>query len=178
MMNKNEHEAKHIDTTVEKHPAPYYSFYSKVLNKPFDTLAALDVAEKKYYAERDEKEKAALTKKEDAKKVEDAFKQLNAERKTYKAKKAELLQAYSDGLTSVHKAYEDALTTIDDKLREAEKTYQASLKEFTDKYKEGFHLTLKDGDFETTIEAGSSNKKVAPWTFDNSLFNLFNHFFL
>ena len=49
---------------------PSYGFYSKLLNKPFDSLSELMAAEKVYNDERALKEEKALAKKADAKKVE------------------------------------------------------------------------------------------------------------
>jgi hypothetical protein len=50
---------------------------------------------------------------------------------------------------------------VHDKLAAAEAAYEAALKEFTEKYPEGYHLTLKDGDFETTISSKTSKSDVA-----------------
>ena len=58
-----------------------YSYYSRVLEKPFDSLDELASAEATYYEALKAKEDKATQKKADAKVVEDAFKQLNATRK-------------------------------------------------------------------------------------------------
>ena len=53
-----------------------YGYYSKLLNKPFDTLDELKQAEDAYHKANEEKIKLAEEKREDAKKVEDAYKHL------------------------------------------------------------------------------------------------------
>ena len=58
-------------------------------------------------------------------------------------------------------------------LAKAEKAYSTALKEFTEKYSEGFHLTLKDGDVETVITSTTSDTTAKPVkTYD--LFNVFD----
>ena len=130
-----------------------YGFYSNVLKKPFEKLDDLKKAEEVYFAEQKAKEAKAAAKKTDAMKVEEAFKALNAARKTYKEKLSQLTKEYSDELTRLKEAFEFGKKDIHTKLAEAETGYSNALKVFTNKYPEGFHLTLKDGDFETTISS-------------------------
>ena len=132
-----------------------YGFYSKVLNKPFDSVAELREAEAQYYAEQKAKEDKAAQKKADAQKVEDAFKALNAARKEYKEELTTLTTEYSEELEHLKKAFELGKKDITDKLAAAEDVYSTALKEFTDKY-ENYHMTLKDGDFETTISGSKT----------------------
>lgn len=134
-----------------------YSFYSRVLEKPFDTVEELQAAEQEYYDKLKAKEDKAAQKKADATRVEDAFKALNTARKIYKEALAQLTTEYSEALTNLKDAFELGREDIKKALATAEDTYAAALKEFTDKYPEGYHLTLKDGDFETTISSQSSN---------------------
>ena len=133
-----------------------YGFYSRVLQKPFDTLSELMAAEDKYFAEQKAKEDKTAKKKADAQKVEETFKALNAARKAFKEDLAQLTEEYSEELTTLKKAYELGKKDIRDKLATAEANHEAAIKEFNDKYPEGYHMTLKDGDFETTIERKTS----------------------
>lgn len=133
-----------------------YGFYSNILKKPFERLEDLKKAEYVYQEELKAKEERAAAKKADAQKVEDAFKALNAARKTYKEKLGQLTTEYSEALTELKKAYDLGKKDITSKLAEAEDAYSKALKEFTDAHPEGYHITLKDGDFETTI-SGKSN---------------------
>lgn len=135
-----------------------YSYYSRVLNKPFDSIEDLKDAEQKYYDELKAKEDKAAQKKADANKVEDAFKALNAERKAYKDNLATITKEYSESLEHLKNAYELGKKDIHNKLAAAEESYSKALKEFTEKYPEGYHLTLKDGDFETTISSQVSSE--------------------
>ena len=151
-----------------------YGFYSNVLKKPFENLAELKRAEEVYYAELKAKEDKASKKKEDAKKVEDAFKALNTARKEYKEKLNQLTTEYSEALTNLKNAFDLGKKDITSKLSAAEDTYAKALKEFTDKYKEGYHLTLKDSDFETTISGSCKTNNTAN---TDHIFNIFDLMF-
>ena len=153
-----------------------YGFYSKVLNKPFDSLSELMAAEDAYFAEQKAKEEKVSQKKADALKVEDAFKALNTARKEYKEKLTQLTQEYADELTHLKEAFDLGKQDIHNVLAAAEDAYSAALKEFTDKYKEGYHLTLKDSDFETTI-SGSHTTTPASKKVDTDFYKLFDLLF-
>lgn len=137
--------------------ADTYLYYSKVLNEPFESVTELKEAEEAYYAKLKVKADKALQKKDDAKKVEDAFKNLNAARRTYKENIISLTTQYGENLNKLKADFEADKVSLQDRLAKAEETYKKALKEFNDKY-DSFHLTLKDGDFETTIS--SSHTKL------------------
>lgn len=141
--------AKNTADTVQQ----TYSYYSRVLKTPFDSLEELKNAEATHYAELKAKEDKAAQKKSDAQKVEGAFKALNAARKNYKEELEAITHEYSENLTRLKKSFEKAKAEVHESLAAAESNYSAALKEFTEKYPEGYHLTLKDGDFETTISS-------------------------
>jgi hypothetical protein len=149
-----------------------YSYYSRVLEKPFDSIDELKKAEAVYYAEQKAKEDKAAAKKADARKVEEAFKILNTTRRTYKESVLALTEKYSNDLKKLKETFEADKKEIHDILASAEEAYAVALKAFTDKYPEGFHLTLKDGDFETTISGHSANREPV-----DALTNLFNFMF-
>jgi predicted nucleic acid-binding Zn-ribbon protein len=138
-----------------------YMYYSTVLKEPFKSVEELAEAEEAYYAKLKAKEDAATQKKADAQKVEDAFKALNAARKTYKEDINELTKVYSQGLADLKEKFENSRKAIKETLAKAEDDYAKALKAFIDKYPEGYHLTLKDGDFETTISGQSSGSNKA-----------------
>jgi chromosome segregation ATPase len=138
-------------------------FYSEKLDKLFETEKELVAAEKTAEKAAAEKAKKAEAKKAEAKKVEDAFKALNAARKAYKEEMAQLTKDYSKELDTLKKAFELAKKDIQNKLAEAEDNFAKAHKEFTDAHPEGYHLTLKDGDFETTI-SGSGNRSTDLYT--------------
>lgn len=151
-----------------------YGFYSKLLQKPFDSLSELKAAEEVYISEQKAKEDKVAQKKAEAKKVEDAFKTLNAARKAYKEDLSQLTKEYAEKLESLKKAFELGKQDIRNTLAAAEDAYDGALKEFTAKHPEGFHLTLKDGDFETTI----SNKVATTGNVDpNAIANIFDLLF-
>ena len=160
---------------------PAYGFYSRILNKPFDSVAELREAEAAYFAEQKAKEDKVAQKKADAQKVEDAFKALNAARKIYKESLTQLTKEYSEELTNLKKAFELGKKDCQDKLAAAEEAYSKALKEFTEKH-DTFHLSLKGDDFETTIS--SSNGKIQDAKKAEvrdpgqvNLFNIFDLFF-
>lgn len=142
----------------EKTTAPDqdFSYYSKVLKQPFDTLKDLIDAEKVYFDKLKVKEDAAAKKKSDAAKVEEAFKTLNIARKAYKEGLKSLTEHYTVDLQKLKSDFEASKLEIHNLLASAEDAYSTILKAFIDKYPEGYHLTLKDGDFETTISGGAT----------------------
>lgn len=156
---------------MKKDKMQNYMYYSTVLKEPFETVEALAEAEEAYYAKQKAKEDAATQKKADAQKVEDAFKALNAARKSYKEDIATLTKEYAESMDKLKKAYELGTKDIKSKLATAEEAYSEALKEFTAKYDQ-YHMTLKDGDFETTISSTiERNSKVADDILD--IFKLF-----
>jgi uncharacterized protein YdiU (UPF0061 family) len=152
-----------------------YSYYSKVLKKPFDTVEALKEAEAAYYTQVKEKLNKTATKKADAAKVEDAFKSLNLARKTYKENILKLTSMYQEDLKKLKANFEADKDRIHSALADAETVYDEALKQFNDKYPEGYHITLKDGDFESTIVKRSSN--TAGVKDSTRLYDLFDLFF-
>jgi hypothetical protein len=155
---------------------PAYGFYSKILNKPFDTVRELQEAEAAHFAEIKAKEDKVAQKKADAQKVDDAFKAMNAARKEYKEKLTQLTTEYSEELTKLKNAFELGKKDIHNALATAEENYSKELKEFTAKY-DTYHLSLKDGDFETTISGSKTQdtKKLDPNQVN--LLNIFDLFF-
>ena len=152
--------------------AQSYGYYSRVLNKPFDTVEELYAAEEAYYKELRLKEEAAAAKSADAQKVDAAFKALNTARKSYKEDITQLTKEYAEALENLKKAFELGKKDIRGKLAAAEDTYQAALKEYADKHPEGYRLVLRDGDFETTINSNTSDKKA-----DDGIMSLFDMLF-
>ena len=150
-----------------------YGYYSRVLNKPFDSIEELRAAEEAHLKEIRAKEDKVAQKKADAQKVEDAFKALNAARKVYKDNLLALTERYSKDLQEMKAAFEQNKHDEQRVLAEAEENYSKALKEFTSKY-DSYHVTLKDGDFETTI-SGSQTKNLKKE--DTNLLNLFDLLF-
>jgi uncharacterized protein YdiU (UPF0061 family) len=152
-----------------------YIYYSKVLKQPFESVEELREAEAVYYAEQRAKEDKAAAKKAEAKKVEDAFKALNQARKDYKENLIKLTDLYQDGMKKLKDAFEADQSRVKAALADAEANYSKSLKEFTEKYPEGYHLTLKDGDFETTISSQTTSAEVSKEA--EKLFDLMSYLF-
>jgi galactokinase len=151
-----------------------YGFYSNVLKKPFERLADLKKAEEVYYAEQKAKTDAAAQKKADAKVVEDAFKALNAAKKSYKEDLTQLTKEYAESLENLKKAFELGKKDITSKLTAAEDASAKALKEFTNKYG-NYHFSIKGDDYETTISGTTSTGKAIPKT--NDIFDIFDWMF-
>lgn len=147
-----------------------YCYYSRVLKREFDTLEELRAAEAEELKKQEAKLQAAETKKNDAAVVETAYKNLNAAKKTFKADLAQVRARYAEDLKNLNAQFEEDQKAIAECLANAEKDYSDALKDFTEKYPEGYHITLKDGDFETTI---SSKGITNPNMKDINLFDLF-----
>lgn len=169
---KNTTAKSSCDKKADYAQAQSYGYYSRVLNKPFDTVDELCAAEEAYYKELRLKEEAAAAKNADAQKVDTTFKALNAARKSYKEDITQLTKEYAEALENLKKAFELGKKDIQGKLATAEDTYQAALKEYADKHPEGYRLVLRDGDFETTISSNTSDKKT-----DDGIMSLFDVLF-
>ena len=154
-----------------------YGFYSNILKKPFESLDDLKKAEYVYFEEQKAKELKACQKKADAKKVEEAFKALNAARKEYKEQTNQLTSEYKEAVKELKEAYDLGVKDIRKKLADAEDTYSKALKEFTAAHPEGYHLTLKDGDFETTISGSSKSADQKTEEVHNGVFDIFDLLF-
>lgn len=100
---------------------PSFSYYSNVLNKPFDTLKALQEAEAAESAKREAEERKTEQKKADARKVEVAYQHLIDV-------KAESCKA----------------------IKEAEEAYVKAKQAFIDKYG-SYHFTYSSRDGNVTL---------------------------
>ena len=145
-----------------------YSYYSRVLGKVFESLTELKEEEAKYYAAQEAKAAAAKAKKADASVVEDAFTALNAARREFRSASAAAIQKYNNTMITAKQDYVKESDAARNALATAEEAYSKALKEFTAKHPEGFHITLKDGDYETTIS--KSAEKTAETRTDFSDF--------
>lgn len=167
---------KNVQNTGEKETLDY-GFYSNVLKKPFERLDDLKKAEAVYYEEQKAKEDKAAAKRAEAQKVGDAFKALNAARKEYKENMTQLTTEYAEELETLKKAYELGKKDIYNKLAQAEENFEKAHKEFTAAHPEGYHLTLKDGDFETTLSGTRTVDDKFTSKAANEVMEIFNMIF-
>lgn len=99
-----------------------YGFYSKLLNKPFDTLEALKKAEEAKRSEDSEKQKLAEVKKARAEEVEAAYKNyLDA-----RAKAKKIIDEARKEASEVIKNSEENYYKLRDKFIEDYKSYHVS----------------------------------------------------
>lgn len=149
-------------------------FYSEKLKKLFDTEKELVAAEKVVDEENAKKKLASEQKKEEASKVEDAFKARNAARREYNTKLVEARKIYNDAIIAAKKTFNETLTSATEAKDKAEEAYNVALKEFTAKY-ESYHMTLKDGDNVVTISnASDKNFETMGKEFNSFLDSLLN----
>lgn len=151
-----------------------YGFYSKRLQKAFDSLEDLRAAEQAVIAEAEAKKRAAEAKKAEASKVEEAYKSLNSVKRAYNDGLIEAKKAYLAVLQTAREKYETTLKTLNASLEAAQKCYDEALAEFTKAHPEGFHITLKDRDNVSTISR-SGNIKDAD-VFENLFDFIFKSF--
>lgn len=149
-------------------------FYSEKLKKLFDTEKDLVAAEKVVDEENEKKKLVSEQKKEEASKVEDAFKARNAARREYNTKLVEARKIYNDAIIAAKKTFNETLTSATEAKDKAEEAYNVALKEFTAKY-ESYHMTLKDGDNVVTISnASDKNFETMGKEFNSFLDSLLN----
>lgn len=131
--------------------------YSDITNKFYDTFDEAMAAEAAYQEEQDKKKQAALTRKEDAVKVEDAFKALSEAKKDYSDEKSKLDKEFTAKVVELKKDYQARLSELESKFSEADENYKAALREFNEAHPEGYHVTLKSDDGNSVMTIYKSN---------------------
>lgn len=155
-----------------------YGYYSKILGKPFDSIEELKDAEAAFLAKQKAKNENAMLKKQDANKVEKAFKAFNLAKSNFNEELLAAKTAYAKIVADAEQALHKSIAEADTKLDEAQKAYSEALKEFTDKHPEGYHVTLKDGDNVTTISRNVDKRFLNPFDIFNKCFDeVFNSWF-
>lgn len=138
-----------------------YSYYSNVLQKPFDTLDKLSAAEKAYFDDKKKKEDAAAEKKSDAKIVEECYKNLNTAKAKYNVDVDDAAKECAKIIADARLACNEKITKAEELVNIAETAYTEAIKEFTAKHPEGYHVTLRDGDHVTTISHTAHDQIVS-----------------
>lgn len=144
-------------------------YYSETLDKVFDTKEELEKAEAELH-ELELKEAAEKAKrKEDANKVEDAFKALSEAKKHYNEQLVALRKAYHEELVKARDNFDTAMKSEKEILSDFEKRYQDELSAFIKKYR-SYHLTLTSPTetIELSSEDDSDNRVL------NSVFSPMN----
>lgn len=132
--NRTKFKKEHCDTcnsTKHSEEAVDYGYYSKVLNKPFDSITEMRAEEKKYQDAQREKEELANKKRTRAKEVEDAY---NASMEVRKEAK---------------KLIDDAKTKASEMIAEVDKKYEDLKNKFISDYG-SFHMTYTSDNSGTT----------------------------
>jgi hypothetical protein len=89
----------------------------------------------------------------------------------------QLTTEYAEELETLKKAYELGKKDIHDKLVQAEENFEKAHKAFTAAHPEGYHLTLKDGDFETTLSGTRTVDDKFTSKAANDVMEIFNMIF-
>jgi vacuolar-type H+-ATPase subunit E/Vma4 len=152
-------------------------YYSEKLDRMFETEADLVKEETKAAEAEAKKTKASKQKKEDATKVEIAFKARNAAKRTYNETVLALKKKYNEDLLNLKTAFETAVQAAAEALQNAETNYDTELKAFIKKHPEGYHMTLKDGDNVVTIsntqDTDIINELLSPKSFWDEWMKIF-----
>lgn len=151
-----------------------FMVYSKLLQKPFNNIQELREAEKAYKLEERKKQEAKLARKQEASKVEEAFKEFNVAKKAYNETVSEAKKKYATTISKAKSELAEVIKTESEKLEKTEDTYNKTLDEFTKTHPEGYHLTLKDGDNVTTISRSGDIDFFKDFSFDKFFDNFFN----
>ena len=151
-----------------------FMVYSKLLQKPFNNIQELKEAEKAYKLEERKKEEAKLARKQEASKVEEAFKEFNMVKKSYNEIVGEAKKKYAATISKAKSELAEVVKRESEKLEKTEDAYTKALDEFTKTHPEGYHLTLKDGDNVTTISRSGDIDFFKDFSFDKFFDNFFN----
>lgn len=137
-----------------------FAYYSRLLQKPFDTVEELLQAEAEFQAEQKKAEEDARKVKEEEAAVETAFRLLNEAKKKHTESIEATTKHYTEELDELQDNFKKEIEIINDRLEHAEEVYAAALKMYEENHPEGYHLVLKDGENETVISKSSVDKSV------------------
>lgn len=154
-----------------------YGYYSRVLEKPFDTLEELRKEEQEFLAAEEAKRQAAEARKNQAAVVEKAFKELNAAKLVYNEEVTALYSELAKNIEAAKVAYNEGIKKSNEKLDAAQGTYNEALNKFIEEHPEGYHLTLKDGDNVVTIRSNNATEATIGEDFTKKFFDSFYKFF-
>lgn len=147
-----------------------YSYYSKILGKPFDTLNELHAAEALEAEKKKAKEEQKTTRKAEAEQVEQALATYRATAKKADTEIANVREESFTAIEAIKKDYHKKVDSIEKSVAAAKKDYTDKLAAFTKKYG-GFHTTVKDGDLIATVDVDTSGTLI------DSFFDLFGSIF-
>lgn len=137
-----------------------FIYYSKLLNKPFNTVSELKAAEEEYKKAEEEKKAKSEARKAEAKVVEDAFKELNEAKKTAAEAIKEARELATKAYAEVNEKYTAAIKAANELINVAEENYNTKLNDFNKAHPDGYHLTLRDGDNVTNIVYKTNNEFI------------------
>lgn len=142
---------KDTETKITSTEGSDYGFYSRLLDKVFNSVDELKAAEKAELDARHEKEQKAVVKKAEATKVEDAYKAYAAAVKVRDSEISKAKKTCAEAIAEAKSTYFAEVNKAQEKLDAAEVAYNTALQEFLKNHPEGFHTTYRDGDTITTL---------------------------
>lgn len=151
-----------------------YGFYSKLLNKPFDTLDELKAAEAKVEEEKKAKELKEEARKSDAELVQKAFDAKVAAKKEFNEEVKKLVDEYQKQVDEVNKTFRETYSKLVDKKNVADEVYDKVFAEFEKKHPEGYHLTLHNGDSRAEYYS-KKNSAVNSADMESAFYRWFSH---
>ena len=148
-------ESEKTNEVEVKEETPSYGYYSKVLNKPFDTVTELAAAEAAHKKAEDEKRQLAESRRNEAKPVEQAI-------DAYEEGKV----VCNDAIADAYKEYREKVTAAEKELAKLEQNAEKLRDEFLEKHPEGFHYTYRSKD----------GKVVRTYNYYNKRFDVFDNY--
>lgn len=159
MENKIFNKDKDLKAKEEINQLPSFSYYSNVLNKPFDSLDKLKAAEIEYQVVEAKKKAEALAKKNECNIV-------NASIDAYEAGK----QVCNEAIAKAYTEYKAKVAEAEKSLAELEKDASEKLSKWLkDHPGQGFHYTYKSEDGKVTREYNYYNNRY-------NVFDKYNEF--
>lgn len=149
---------------------PSYSYYSRLLSKPYETLEALKKAEDEYRQKEEQKNSEKNARKDAAAKVEQACAALRSAKAEYIKNKKALDNEYLKNQKELAQKYTEDKENIKKDLIEKEEACTKLLNDFVKKYG-SFHTTVTDGDTLISVSYDTSSND-----FLDNMFKLFSDF--
>lgn len=157
--SKMQHEVAAMEANEKATTASHsYGYFSRLLNKPFDTLEELTAAENTHRKELATKEDLKARRKHDAELVGEAYKAMTSVKASTAKTIADARKQCALEFEEVRKKWSKVIEQADNAAAEAEKTFNEVLKAFQERYPEGYHITLRGSNNETlTIDTRTMN---------------------
>lgn len=155
-----------------------YAYYSKVLNKPFDTVEELKEAEETYFAkieaEKVAKDSVAKELENDKATLAKAFNERNQAHADYNENMLKLVKLYHEDLTKLKESFESDKARIQTSLENADSKYSIIVKDFMTKHPGGFSIETVDGETKVMLNKKAKQSPSETITRFSNLYKFFD----